>query len=114
MSECVFCRIATGDIPARVVHRDDHTVAFHDLAPQAPAHVLVIPVRHVGGVAEIDEVDAPLAGHLLMVAAKVARDLDFEESGYRVVVNQGRDGGQSVSHLHLHVLGGRAMAWPPG
>ena len=114
MSECIFCRIASGDIPAKVIHRDDHVVAFHDLAPQAPAHVLIIPVRHVGGIAEIDEADAPLAGHLLTVATKVARDLGLEDSGYRVVVNQGRDGGQSVGHLHLHVLGGRALAWPPG
>ena len=88
MSECIFCRIAAGEIPAKVIHRDDTAVAFHDLAPQAPAHVLVIPVRHVGGVAEFDEADAPLAGHLLMVAVKVARDLGLEDSGFRVVVNQ--------------------------
>jgi len=114
VSDCIFCRIANGEIPAKVLHRDDHAVAFHDVAPQAPAHVLVIPVHHLGGVAEVDEAGAALAGHLLVVAANVARSLGLEDSGYRLVVNQGRDGGQSVGHLHVHVLGGRAMAWPPG
>ncbi len=114
MPDCIFCRIANGEIPAKVLHRDDHAVAFHDLAPQAPTHVLVIPARHLSGVAEVDEASAALAGHLLVVAANVARDLGLEDSGYRLVVNQGRDGGQSVDHLHVHVLGGREMAWPPG
>jgi histidine triad (HIT) family protein len=114
VSNCIFCRIVAGEIPANVIYRDALAVAFHDLAPQAPTHALVIPVRHVGGVAEIDETDTTLAGHLLAVGAKIACDLGLQDTGYRVVVNQGRDGGQTVGHLHLHVLGGRAMAWPPG
>lgn len=113
MSDCIFCRIAAGEVPAKVVHRDDDAVAFHDLSPQAPVHVLVIPARHLGGLGEVDADVAPLVGHLMAVAAAVARDLGLD-GGYRVVVNHGRDGGQTVGHLHLHLLGGRAMGWPPG
>ncbi len=114
MSDCVFCGIVAGGIPATVVHRDELAVAFHDISPSTPVHVLVVPVRHIGGIAEVVEGDAPVVGHLLAVAASVARGLGLEDNGYRVVVNQGRDGGQSEGHLHLHVLGGRKMRWPPG
>lgn len=111
MSECIFCRIAAGDIPATVVRRTPDALAFRDLHPQAPTHVLVIPVRHTDSAATADP--ATLAG-VLSLAADVARDLGLEGSGYRLVTNVGRDGGQSVGHFHVHLLGGRALQWPPG
>jgi len=112
MSDCLFCKIGSGQIPAKVVMQDDDLMAFDDVNPQAPVHVLVVPKRHV---AELTEVDDPaLLGRLLHTAALVAQQKGLAASGYRVVVNTGRDGGQSVFHLHLHVLGGRRMAWPPG
>jgi histidine triad (HIT) family protein len=113
MEECVFCRIVRGEIPATVVHQDELAVAFRDVRPQAPTHVLVVPRRHVASLAETTGEDAPLLGHLLALAAELARRLGLA-SGYRVVVNTGPQGGQTVPHLHLHLLGGRAMAWPPG
>lgn len=112
MSDCLFCRIARGDIPAAFVAENDEAVAFRDISPQAPLHVLVIPRRHVDSLATAD--DGALLGSLLVMAADVARTEGVAESGYRVVVNTNADGGQSVAHLHLHVLGGRHMTWPPG
>ena len=112
MSDCLFCRIAAGEIPARIVHADERVVAFHDIAPKAPTHVLVIPRRHLPALADAADGDGPLLGHLLETCAAVARQLGL--ASYRVVVNSGEDAGQSVAHLHLHVLGGRAFAWPPG
>jgi histidine triad (HIT) family protein len=113
-SECIFCRIVAGEIPAKLVHEDDLAVAFHDISPQAPVHVLVVPRRHVAQVLDA-EVTAPgLAAHLVSVASKLARDLEVAGSGFRLVVNTGDDGGQSVQHLHLHLLGGRELGWPPG
>ena len=109
---CVFCRILTGGIPATLVASNEHGVAFRDLHPQAPSHVLVIPRRHVASLAEAT--DAAELGALLLLAAEVARTEGLSESGYRVVANTGPDGGQTVHHLHLHVLGGRALHWPPG
>jgi histidine triad (HIT) family protein len=113
-TSCIFCRIANGEISARLVHEDDEVVAFHDLNPQAPTHVLVIPRRHVESVGALVKDDAELAGRLLITAAEIARSLRVDGTGYRVVTNVGEDGGQSVAHLHLHLLGGRAMVWPPG
>jgi histidine triad (HIT) family protein len=113
-ASCIFCRIARGEVGARVVHRTDDLIAFHDLNPQAPTHVLVIPTKHVDSLAALAEDDAELAGRILLAAAEIARALGVHESGYRVVANVGEDGGQSVGHLHLHLLGGRAMVWPPG
>lgn len=113
-SECLFCRIAAGEVPARTIHEDPDMVAFHDVAPRAPTHVLVIPRRHIASVAELEATDADLAGRMLLLLAKLARDLGLEENGYRVVTNVGRYGGQSVPHLHLHLLGGRSFSWPPG
>ena len=113
MSDCVFCRIARGEIPARLVHEDDDLVAFHDLAPQAPVHVLLVPRRHLASLAECHEEEALLVGRLAIVAAELARRLGLA-SGYRLVANTGEDGGQSVAHLHFHLLGGRKLAWPPG
>jgi len=112
MSDCVFCRIAAGEIPARIVHSDDEVVAFHDLAPQAPTHVLVIPKRHLASVADARDEDTELLGRLVATAVGLAREQGLE--GYRLVVNAGEDAGQSVFHLHLHLLGGRRFSWPPG
>ena len=114
MSECIFCKIGAGQIPAKVVLQDDEVLAFDDVNPQAPVHVLVIPKRHVVNLNETEAGDRTLLGRLLDAATQVARKKGIAESGYRVVANQGRDGGQSVFHLHLHVLGGRPMSWPPG
>ncbi len=109
---CLFCRIARGDIPAQFLLETETVVAFRDLDPQAPVHVLVIPRVHVASLAAATGKE--ILGELLASAAAVARLEGLEESGYRVVVNTGSDGGQSVNHLHLHVLGGRQMNWPPG
>ncbi|MFM2152400.1 MAG: Hit-like protein involved in cell-cycle regulation [Pseudomonadota bacterium] len=114
MSDCLFCRIASGAIPAKRVHEDDRCIAFRDIQPQAPVHVLVIPREHVASVSALDEGHEELAGHLLRVGAKVAADEGVGDTGYRLVFNTGADAGQSVFHLHLHVLGGRSLAWPPG
>lgn len=110
-SDCIFCRIASGDIPANVVKRSDHAVAFRDLNPQAPVHILVIPVTHV---VSARDADPDMLGHLVEFATGVARDEGLDEEGYRLVFNTGPHAGQSVFHLHLHLLGGRQMDWPPG
>jgi histidine triad (HIT) family protein len=110
---CVFCRIAAKDIAATIVHEDRDVLAFRDLSPQAPTHVLVIPKRHVGSLDDTVEGDAALLGAMMLVARRVAAASGLT-GGYRVVSNCGPDAGQSVAHLHLHVLGGRPMAWPPG
>ncbi len=109
---CVFCRIIAGDIPAPIVAENEHAAAFRDLAPQAPVHVLVVPKRHVASLA--DCADGAELGAVLLLAAEVARREGIAESGYRTVFNTGSDGGQSVSHMHAHVMGGRPMGWPPG
>ena len=114
MNSCIFCRIVEGGIPAKIVHQDEHALAFEDLNAQAPVHLLVIPKCHVSSVQDCQEKDQVLLGHLLVTCSKVARMKDIAESGYRIVTNSGVDGGQSVFHLHFHVLGGRHMAWPPG
>lgn len=112
MADCLFCRIVAKEIPARIVAESDHCLAFHDVSPQAPTHVLVIPKAHV---ASLDGVTDPLvAGRVVMMAADVARALGVAAAGYRVVINTGDDGGQTVPHLHAHLLAGRAMHWPPG
>ena len=111
---CVFCRIAGGELPAHVVHETNELIAFADLNPQAPTHILVIPKRHIRAVDALDPGDAEIAGKLLIAAARVAEQVGMGEAGYRVVTNVGEDGGQTVPHLHLHLLGGRPMSWPPG
>ena len=113
-SDCIFCRIVAGEIPAQLAHQDDLAVAFHDIAPQAPVHVLVVPRRHVADVLEAERAAPGLGAHLLSVAAKLAPKLGVAASGFRLVFNTGDDGGQSVHHLHLHLLGGRELGWPPG
>lgn len=114
MSDCIFCKIAGKQIPAKIVHEDDQCVAFDDVNPQAPTHTLVIPRKHIASVVEMTEADAGLLGHLMVVGSKVAKTKGIAEGGYRFVVNTGRNGGQTVFHLHLHMLGGRPMHWPPG
>ncbi len=112
--DCVFCRISRGELPAKIVLEDEEALAFRDLNPQAPTHLLVIPRRHVESVDALEPSDQALAGHLLLLARKAAREEGLSEAGYRVVANIGSEGGQTVAHLHLHVLGGRPMSWPPG
>ncbi len=109
----IFKRIIDRQIPAEIVFEDDLCLAFRDIAAQAPTHVLVIPKQEIASLSAVTDEDAPLLGHLLRVATKVARQLGLQD-GYRVVINCGRDGGQSVDHLHLHILGGRDLSWPPG
>ncbi len=112
--ECLFCRIVGGEIPARLVHEDDQVLAFHDISPRAPTHILLIPRDHIRSAAEITDAHAPLVGHLFAVAAEVARTQGVADAGYRLVTNIGRGGGQTVDHLHVHLMGGRVMTWPPG
>jgi histidine triad (HIT) family protein len=116
VSSCVFCRIASGELPAELQWQDDEVVAFPDAHPQAPTHVLVIPKRHIASSLELGSTDANLVGHLTGVAVLLARRLGLGEEGrgFRIVLNTGPDGGQSVAHLHLHLLGGRSLGWPPG
>jgi histidine triad (HIT) family protein len=112
MADCIFCRIARGEVPAKLVLSDDRFVAFHDIAPQAPTHILVIPRQHLRSLDATE--DTGMLGELLALARRVAREAGVAESGYRTVINTNRHGGQAVDHLHVHVLGGRQMTWPPG
>ena len=112
MSDCLFCRIAGGEIPSKKAYSDDRVYAFHDIAPTAPTHVLVIPRKHIGKLADAGPGDREILGEVVARAAAIARDLNLEH--YRLVVNNGEQAGQSVFHLHFHLLGGRPMAWPPG
>lgn len=114
MKDCIFCKISSGQIPSRVVFQDEEVFAFEDVNPQAPVHVLVIPKRHMEGLNDTKPGDKAFLGHLFETAIRVAEKKGITESGYRVVANTGRNGGQTVFHLHLHVLGGRQMTWPPG
>ncbi len=111
---CLFCRIVSGDIPSTKVAEDEAVLAIRDIAPQAPIHVLVMPKRHVARTADLGEADGELLGAVFAMLASVARDEGLEERGYRIVANTGEWGGQSVDHVHFHLLGGRPMTWPPG
>ena len=113
MAETIFSKIIDRKIPARIEYEDDRCLAFHDVAPQAPTHVLVIPKMPIPSLADLEPADEALVGHLVMVATQLAAKLGLGD-GYRLVVNCGRDGGQSVDHLHVHLLGGRQLRWPPG
>ncbi len=113
MADTIFGKIIRGEVPARIVHDDDRCLAFHDVSPQAPVHVLVIPKQPIPSLAAATAADVGLLGHLVVVASELARTLGLAD-GYRLVVNCGRDGGQSVDHLHVHLLGGRQLSWPPG
>jgi histidine triad (HIT) family protein len=112
--KCIFCKIAAGEIPSTRVYEDDICVAFNDLTPQAPTHILIIPRDHVDSLDKASENDKGALGHLFLTAAKIARDNGFAENGYRVVVNTNADGGQTVFHLHVHLLAGRTFVFPPG
>jgi len=113
-TDCIFCKIVSGAVASTRVYEDELAVAFEDTNPQAPKHVLVVPREHLDSLNDAAAGDEPLLGHLLRIASKVADQLSIAESGYRIVVNTGPEGGQSVEHLHLHVVGGRTLAWPPG
>lgn len=111
---CLFCKIAAGEIPAKLVHEDEHAVAFEDINPQAPLHALVIPRKHIATLNDLEPADTELAGHLVRVAAKIAADHGYDGRGYRTVFNCNGEGGQTVFHIHLHLLAGRSLTWPPG
>lgn len=113
-ASCIFCKIARHEIPAKTVFEDNEMVAFEDLRPQAPVHILVIPKRHIARISDLTEDDSLLAGKLVTVANAIARSKKIHESGYRVVLNCNKDAGQEVFHIHAHLLGGRRFSWPPG
>jgi len=112
--DCIFCKIASGKIPSRIIYEDDRAIAFEDINPHAPVHVLVIPRKHISTTLDIKPEDHALIGHLFHVATTVAKQKGIEQRGYRLVMNCNEDAGQTVFHIHLHMLGGRTMTWPPG
>lgn len=115
MADCIFCKIAGKEINSEFVYEDDSVVAFRDMNPQAPQHILIVPKKHVKNVTEFGQADKELAAHIFVdVVPKIAEDIGVAESGFRLVINTGDEGGQTVGHLHVHLLGGRAMKWPPG
>ena len=115
MADCIFCRIAAKEIPATAVYEDDTVIAFKDLEPQAPVHVLIIPKKHIKSLLGLTEEDKAVIAHIHVdVVGRLARELGIAEKGFRLVANTGEEGGQTVGHLHFHLLGGRSMAWPPG
>jgi len=114
LTDCLFCRIINKEIPSRLVYEDEKVLAFEDIKPQAPAHILIIPKKHLASLKEADENDQNLLGYLLLTARKIAQDKGLAESGFRLVINSGPDSGQEVNHLHVHLLGGRRFGWPPG
>lgn len=114
MSNCLFCRIAAGEIPAKLIYQDEDVLAFHDINPQAPLHALIIPRKHIATINDLQADDAALVGQLFLVAKQIAAEQGYDEDGYRVVMNCGVQAGQSVFHIHLHLLAGRPLKWPPG
>ena len=112
--DCLFCKIINGDIPSAKVYEDDKVYAFRDIEPQAPVHILIIPKEHIASANELTEENASVVGHIFAVAAKIAKEEGIADGGYRIVNNCGEDGGQTVGHLHFHMLGGRSLQWPPG
>jgi histidine triad (HIT) family protein len=112
--DCLFCKIIAGDIPSNKVYSDDDVYAFHDINPAAPTHILIIPKKHLTNINDASLEDTALLGKLLLKANEIAVSLGLAQDGYRYVINTGKDGGQTVFHLHLHILGGRALGWPPG
>ncbi len=111
---CLFCRIRDGQIPAEIVYREDGLLAFRDISPQAPVHILIIPEKHIPDLSQAEKNDGELLGRICRAAAEIARRESVDQSGYRLVVNSGPDAGQAVDHLHFHLLGGRELGWPPG
>lgn len=114
MTDCLFCRLIAGEIPANIVHQNDHVVAFKDITPQAPTHVLVVPRRHIASLNDLSPADDALIGEMIRTAANIAQEEGHADRGYRTVFNCNADAGQTVFHVHLHLLGGRKMTWPPG
>ncbi|TCO80049.1 histidine triad nucleotide-binding protein [Marinisporobacter balticus] len=113
MADCIFCKIASGEIPSKVVYEDNFVMAFHDIEPQAPTHIVIIPREHIASLDHVSDSHKDLLGHIFLSIKKVAKALDLKD-GYRVVSNCGHLGGQTVSHIHFHLLGGRQLQWPPG
>lgn len=112
--DCIFCKIVKQEIPAKIIYQDDQVIAFDDLRPRAPIHKLIIPRKHIATLNDMESGDTELMGHLLQTAKQLAKELNIDESGYRMVINCNAGGGQEVFHIHLHLLGGRQMTWPPG
>ncbi len=112
--DCVFCKIVNKEIPAKVIYEDEQVMAFHDANPQAPIHLLIVPKKHVASIMEIDEDNAAVLKQIAKVAQELARQNNIDKKGFRLVLNTGEEGGQTVNHLHFHLLGGRFMTWPPG
>lgn len=114
MEDCIFCKIVKGEIPCEKVYEDDKVLSFKDINPGAPNHVLIIPKKHIGSLNEVTEEDSTLIAHIFLVAKEIVKKLGIDDTGYRIVSNCGEDGGQTVPHIHFHVLGGRSLQWPPG
>ena len=112
--DCVFCKIASGEIETPLIYQNEHIVAFNDLDPKAPHHILIIPRKHIATLNDITDEDAPLISQMILTAKNLAKESGISESGYRVLINCNKEGGQAVYHVHLHLLGGRTMTWPPG
>ncbi|MCT4632872.1 MAG: histidine triad nucleotide-binding protein [Firmicutes bacterium] len=112
--DCIFCKIANKEIPATIVYEDDYVLAFKDLNPVAPQHVLIIPKKHIASLNDLSQEDEVLMGKVILVASKLAKELGIDDAGYRIVSNCGKNGGQTVGHIHYHLLGGRELQWPPG
>jgi len=113
-TNCLFCKIIEKKIPAKIVHEDDYAIAFEDINPKAPVHTLIVPKKHIADIHSIAVTDREVVGHLFFVARTIASQKGLEKSGYRMVINNGKDAGQTVFHIHLHLLAGRAFSWPPG
>ncbi|MCP4598117.1 histidine triad nucleotide-binding protein [Neptuniibacter sp.] len=111
--DCLFCKIINKEIPADIIYEDDHVIAFNDINPQAPTHALIIPRKHISTLNDIKDEDTALVGHMIQTAGKIAKQLGFDETGYRTVFNCNEHGGQTVYHIHLHILGGKPLGWPP-
>jgi Diadenosine tetraphosphate (Ap4A) hydrolase and other HIT family hydrolases len=114
VEDCIFCKIIKGEIPSDKVYEDDMVISFKDISPCAPAHFLIIPKKHISNLNEITEEDSKIIAHIYIVAKEIAKKLGIDKTGYRIVANCGEDGGQTVQHVHFHVLGGRLLQWPPG
>jgi histidine triad (HIT) family protein len=114
MTDCLFCKIVSGEIPAKIIYEDDYCLAFRDINPQAPTHVLIIPRQHIATINDIEPENTQLLGHLVLVAKEIARGENLSEGGYRLIMNCNADAGQTVFHIHVHLLGGRIFGWPPG